>query len=258
MTHPSVAGELLPGAGGPPIVLLHSLALDRTVWDRSVDRLRELGDVFVCDLPGHGRSERISEITIEDMADAVAHALRESLGGPALVWGMSLGGMVAQALAVRHPGRVLGLGLADTTAWYGPDAATAWQDRAAKAQRDGFAALAGFQLARWFGPDFLAAEPAVATELLEVFQRNDIGSYVATCRAMGAMDLRASVAAITVPTRIIVGADDYATPVRHSEDLRSRIPGSSLRVLSGRSHLSAVEAPGELVAETEQLLKQIA
>jgi 3-oxoadipate enol-lactonase len=252
-----VEGELLPGAGGPTIALLHSLALDRTVWNRGLARLRELADVVVCDLPGHGRSERIVRTTIEEMADAVAAALARLVGGPAVVWGMSLGGCVAQALAVRHPDQVLGLGLADTTAWYGPNAERAWQDRADRARCDGLASLADFQLARWFSPAFLAEHRDLADELLAVFQRNDLASYTATCRAMGAMDLRELIAAIDVPTRIIVGSDDYATPVAHAEDLHSRIASSTLRVLDGKSHLSAVEAPEVFAAETVRLLAQL-
>jgi len=171
------------------VVLLHSLALDRTIWQDFAGRLGDGRCVVRPDLPGHGAQPQGDPASVETMADGVAVLLR-ALGRRAVTLvGMSLGGSVAQALTIRHPDLVGLLGLIDTTAWYGPDAPAAWAERADKARADGLTALAGFQLDRWFTTPFRAAHPDLMRHLLDVFTRTDPDSYDASCRALGAMDL---------------------------------------------------------------------
>lgn len=235
-------------------VLLHSLALDRSVWDGMRPQLAPRFDVVAVDLPGHGASPAPREATIHGMAREVGELLERLAISDALVVGLSLGGCVAQALAVGQPERVGALGLIDTTCWYGPTAEQDWEARAQQARERGLDSLAGFQLERWFTEAFRRREPGVCERMLEVFRRNDLDNYVASCRAMGAMDLREEVSAIEVPTAVVVGEHDPATPVSHAEDLRDRIPGARLTVLADCSHLSAVERPDAVLAAIENCL----
>lgn len=223
-------------------VLLHSLALDRHVWDGLLPRLRAHGDVVALDLPNHGASPTLEETSIEGMADALVDTVAAEAPGGAIVLGLSLGGCVAQAFAVRHPERTVGLGLFDTTCWYGETAPADWAGRAQKAVDQGMSSLADFQIARWFSPGFTDGHAEIAQQLLETFQANDLDRYVATCHAMGAMDLRDRLPGIEVPTTIVVGADDPATSPPHAEMMRQLIPDASMHVLPRTSHLSAVEA----------------
>ena len=228
------------------IVLLHSLALDRTVWDGLIPHLTPHADVVAVDLPNHGASPTLPEASIEAMADALAATVADQAPDGAIVMGLSLGGCVAQAFAVRHPQLVRGLALIDTTCWYGESAPDDWAGRAQRAVDQGMASLADFQLARWFSPGFAEERPDIGRHLLEVFQANDVAAYVATCHAMGAMDLRDRIGSIAVPTTIIVGADDPATSPPHAERLRTLIPSASMHVVPDCSHLSAVEAPATI------------
>lgn len=225
------------------IVLLHSISLDRSVFDDLVPYLSPDFDVVSVDLPGHGTSPGHEDMTIESMADEVAELIREQLAEPALVVGLSMGGCVAQALAVRHPDLVRGLGLLDTTCWYGAEAPQNWEARAQKGKDEGMAALVDFQVARWFTPEFNESNPSVGERLAEVWREADVDSYVAACRAMGAVDLRDEIGAIAVPTTIIVGADDMATDVTHAEAMQQRISGATLHVIPNCAHLSAAEHP---------------
>lgn len=248
-----LSADVRPGDRERVVVLLHSLALDRSVWEPLREHLPTDLTVVTPDLRGHGASPDDDAFTIEDMADDVAATMAE-LGYPrAVVVGMSMGGCVAQALAVRHPERVTGLGLVDTTAWYGPDAPAAWEERAGKARANGMRSLSQFQLDRWFGEAFRRDHPEVGERLLEVFSANNLDSYVAACRAMGAVDLREAIRGVTVPTVVIVGEDDPATPVAHARDIHERIPGSTLHVLPGGRHLTAVEQPAEVAARLAPL-----
>ena len=236
-------------------LLLHSLALDRSAFAWLRPGLAESADAIVVDLPGHGASPSPREPSIEAMADHVAETIRGAgLPAPVVAIGNSLGGCVAQALALRHPDLVEGLGLLDTTCWYGPTAAQDWEARARKAAEEGFDSLAEFQIQRWFTPAFAERHPEVGEGLLETFRRNRIEDYTAACRAMGAMDLREQVGAIKVPTVVVVGEQDPATPVSHATDLAERIDGARLEVLPECSHLSAIERPDAVLAALRELL----
>lgn len=235
-----------PGAS-PPVVLLHSLALDRTMWESTVEAIGDGPAVVTMDLRGHGESPTSDAFTIEDIADDVADTLGRLGYDRAVIVGLSMGGCVAQAVAIRHPDIVSGLGLIDTTAWYGPDARERWAERAAKARETGMASLSQFQLDRWFGAEFLTEHRDRASELLEVFAANDLESYAAACHAMGAFDARAGLENVAVPTVIVVGELDPATSPDHAEALHDRIPGSVLHVIPGAKHLTPIERPATVV-----------
>lgn len=246
--------DRLSGGGDGTIVLLHSLAMDATIWTGFAARLGSGATVYAPDLPGHGRDPRGNPETVESMADGVAELLGElGLTGVTLI-GMSLGGSVAQAVTIRHPGLVARLGLIDTTAWYGADAPEAWAARARQAQEKGLASLAGFQLERWFTDEFRESAPELCATLLEIFQRNDRDAYVKSCTALGAMDLRARLHEISVPTAIVVGELDTATPPAHAEALAAAIDGSVLTVIPRCKHLSALERPADVIAALKPIL----
>ena len=94
----------------------------------------------------------------------------------------------------------------------------------------------------------------MCAELLDVFAANDLDSYRSACHALGVMDLREGVTAIRVPTVIIVGEDDPATPPSHSTDLHARIGGSALHIVPGARHLTAVERPRDVLELLQAVL----
>jgi len=235
-------------------VLLHSLALDRRVWDPLIGPLSQYRQLAVVDLRGHGKSPADADFTIDDMADDVAATLSHLGHDRVSVVGMSMGGCVAQAMAIRHPERVDALGLIDTTVWYGPTAPAAWADRANRAKVEGMRALSEFQLTRWFSDDFRTSNPDLCAELLNIFAANDLASYVASCQALGAVDLREGVQSIDVPTTVIVGELDQATPPSHAEDLHARIRGSTLRVIADSKHLTPYEHPVDVAGYLKPIL----
>lgn len=237
-----------------PLLLLHSLALDRHVWDGLLPRLRRLRPVVTVDLRGHGASPPDADFTVEQMADDVAATLDAAGISRVAVAGLSLGGSVALAFAAGYTHRTQSLALIDTTAWYGPDAARQWAQRAARADADGMRSLSGFQLDRWFSDSFRRDHPELCHDLLERFASNDLASYKATCRALGALDLRDRVTGLPVPTLVLVGSDDAATPPGHARDLCERIPGASLHVLQGARHLTPIERPQEVAGFLETFL----
>ncbi|WP_432826356.1 alpha/beta fold hydrolase [Dactylosporangium sp. CA-092794] len=244
------------GAGnGPRLALVHSLGLTGDVWRPVV---AALGDTVALtyDCRGHGRSARLpGPYTLDTFADDLGDVLDAVGWSRVSVGGASMGGMVAQAFAVRHPARVGGLALVDTTAWYGPDAPQRWEARARAVEENGLPSVVEFQLSRWFTDELRARDPAGTRRWVDDLLAGDAGCYAAACRMMGGADLRAAVEGIAVDTAVVVGEHDYATPLAMAEDLHARIGRSTLHVIPGVRHLSLIEAP-DLVAHAIRRMYQ--
>lgn len=233
----------------PRIALIHSLALDRSIWDGVVSRLAGDAHVLTYDCRGHGRSSRRAisftpELFARDLAELLDHVGWQS----ALIAGCSMGGCVAQAFGGLYPSRATALGLIDTTAWYGADAPAQWRERAESARAKGLAGLVQFQVTRWFGDKFRAEHPELVNATTAVFLANDLDCYAATCVMLGDADLRPYLPSLRMPVQVIVGEEDYATPVAHARHLNESIPGSTLTILPGARHLTPIECPDRIAA----------
>jgi 3-oxoadipate enol-lactonase len=246
----------LIGSGPSRVALVHSLAMDHSFWLPVAERLANVATILAWDCRGHGSSGKPPgpysvEFFADDLADIVA-----GIGWPsAVVAGASMGGCVALAFAARYPSKVSGLGLLDTTAWYGLEAPREWAERADKGLQEGLQALVGFQKTRWFGDAFRAAHPDRVDESVAVFLKNDVQAYAESCRMLGRADLRGVLPTIKVPTRIAVGAEDYATPLAMAEALHAGIPGSTLIVIEKGRHLTPLQHPDRIAAEIRHLIE---
>jgi 3-oxoadipate enol-lactonase len=241
----------------PGIALVHSLAMDRRFWQPVAERLAARMPVLTYDCRGHGASDKPArpytvELLARDLADLLDHVGWTS----AVVAGASMGGCISLAFAAAYPARVAGLGLVDTTAWYGAQAPEQWAERGNRAATAGMSALVEFQTTRWFGDAFRAKHPEIVKDCVDVFLRNDVPAYVETCRMLGAADLRPALPGMTMPTAIIVGEEDYATPVAMAQAMHHAINGSTLTVLAGARHLTPLEAPDRIAAELEALAER--
>lgn len=243
--HGKIWGEAQPGRR---IALLHSLAMNADFWAGVAERLAANTEVLAIDCRGHGRSGKPpGPYRVELFADDLAEVL-DTLGWQsASVAGASMGGCVALAFAAHHPARVRGLGLIDTTATYGP-APAVWEERATKALEGGMAALVDFQKTRWFSDAFREAEPTRVAAAIDVFLANDVAAYAESCRMLGQCDQRAALPNFTIPTQIVVGEEDYATPIAMAEAMVSAIPDAKLTILKAVRHFTPLEVP-EKVAE---------
>jgi len=234
---------------GRTIALAHSLGMAGSIFDPMRPILSRHGRVLTWDARGHGRSQKpATGWTIEDLASDLEGLLDRVGTERAVVGGLSMGGCTAIAYAVAHPEKVEALVLMDTTAGYGEDKRSAWEQRAANAETKGMEPVVPFNLPRWFSDGFLESSPEKAKAVGDLLLENDRASYAAACQALGAFEARDQLHKIQCPTLILVGEDDPATPVTMSEQMHEHIEGSELRVLEGLRHMSPVEAP-ELVAD---------
>ena len=109
--------------------------------------------------------------------------------------------------------------------------------------------LIDFQVTRWFTEEFRQTHPDVTKSCVDVFLANDIPAYAATCRMLGRANLTDALSKFTMPVRIVVGEEDYATPVAMPQALQSHIAGSTLSIVPRARHLSPVEVPETIAAE---------
>jgi 3-oxoadipate enol-lactonase len=96
----------------------------------------------------------------------------------------------------------------------------------------------------------------VVKDCVDTFLRNDVAVYAETCRMLGACDLRAGLASIKAPTAIVVGEEDYATPLAMAEAMHTAIAASTLTVLPGARHLTPLERPDQIASELDKLLQR--
>jgi 3-oxoadipate enol-lactonase len=243
-------------SAAPPVVLIHSLAMDHTFWNPVASELADATAVLVYDCRGHGQSDKPEgtyrvEQFAEDLADLLDHVGWHS----AAVAGASMGGCVTLAFAAAYPARAAGLGLFDTTAWY--NAPDAWEQRAVTAETKGLAAMLEFQSTRWFTDAFRANRKDVLDAAVAVFLANPARCYAQTCRMLGACNMTAALPRLTMPAHIVVGEEDYATPVAMSEILHRGIKGSTMMVIPNARHLTPLECPDRIVAELRALIAMV-
>jgi 3-oxoadipate enol-lactonase len=228
---------------GYPVLLLHPLALSAELWRplmESTDGLRLIG----VDAPGHGGTPWDGEpFTMQDMADDAAAVLDALEIEDAGLFGLSMGGSTAVVLAGTCPDRFSSLVLSDTTACYGDDREAEWATRAERAVGVPRQDQLSFQVDRWFSPETIQQDPDTVQRVSDVFAATDSQAHAAACRAMGGLDARGLLSAITAPTLVMVGADDYATPEAMARQLHEGIAGSRLEVLPGTRHLSVLDQP---------------
>ena len=237
------------GGDGEAVLLAHAIGLDARMWVPLFEALAPRYRVVGFDARGHGRSPVPPRpYSLADMADDAA-ALLDRLGIRRAHWvGLSMGGMVGQAFALRHPQRLDRLVLANTTASYGPEGRATWQARIKAVEDGGLAAIRDAVTARYFSEAFRAKRPGVVADTMERFMKTPVQGYLGCCEAIAELDFARDLGRIAATTLVIAGSLDVGTPVAMSEALAAGIPGARLAVIQGASHLSALEEPDEFNA----------
>jgi 3-oxoadipate enol-lactonase len=239
---------------GKPVVLSHALGLDMGMWDGLAARLAagELGapcDVLRYDHRGHGGSAApAGPYTMDDLVDDAARLIREWGRGPVTWIGLSMGAMVGQGLAIRHPELVASLVLANTTSQYPEAALAGWAQRIATVKAEGMAAVADMVVERYLHAHFRAAEPAATQAIRARILRNDPAGYAASCAAVAGVAWQDRLSRIACPTLVIAGARDAGAPPAFGQAIAERVPGARMAIIENASHLSVLETPAAFEA----------
>jgi 3-oxoadipate enol-lactonase len=232
------------GGDRPPVMLIHGVGADGTSWEQIAAALSPDFRVMRLDLRGHGRSGNIAgALTLDDFVRDVVDVL-DACGGPAAhIVGFSLGGMIAQGMALHHAARVLRLVLLSAVAGRSAEERQRVQARLAILREQGIAAITGAAQERWFTPAFIARNPDVVERRMRQLQENHAPSYAAAYTVFSTSDLGDRLHAIRAPTLIVTGEHDVGSNTRMARFMQEQIAGSRLEILSGLRHSILVEAP---------------
>jgi 3-oxoadipate enol-lactonase len=232
--------EVSGPVGGPALVLIHALGTNLRIWDDVLALLPDSLRVLRYDQRGHGASD-VPEppyamgALVRDAERLMGHfGLRD-----AVVLGVSLGGLVAQGLAVKRLDLVRGLVLSNTAAKIG--SAEMWGARIAAVQAEGLPAYAPGAMERMFGRKWreAAAMPAVRAML----EATDPRGWVGCASAIAGTDFYTPTAGLTLPTLAIAGANDGTTPPDLVRETAELILGHRWHLMRGAGHLPMVEKP---------------
>jgi 3-oxoadipate enol-lactonase len=250
-----------PGAE-PAILLLHGVLFDGGMWRHQIEPLSALGRVIVLDGPGHGKSEPAPRFMLEEHADALFDALGELGVRRAVVVGLSWGGMIGMRLALQHPEKVAGLALLDTNAEGEPlGKRVKFRALIAMHRRIGMPfSLYEKELAPlMFSPKTLAERPELVVAAYQRAMGFDRGGIARAAIAVSVhrKNILPEIPKIKVPTLVLCGRDDAATPPETSRKIADAIPHAKMVVVDGVGHLSALEDPPAVNAHIVPFVRDV-
>ncbi|MBK3745085.1 3-oxoadipate enol-lactonase [Paraburkholderia aspalathi] len=226
----------------PTIVFINSLGTDLRIWDAVKAQLGNDVTSLTYDKRGHGLSDIGATPYCIAMLAHDLSALLDHLGiKQAVICGLSVGGLIAQALYVARPDLVAGLVLSNTAHKIGT--AQMWNDRIAAIEANGLASILDATMPRWFTSAFRTPDNPAFTLYCNMFTRQPLSGYVATCAALRDADYTVQAGQIKVPVICIVGDQDGATPPDLVRELASLIRQSRFEEIAASGHIPCVEQP---------------
>lgn len=231
------------GETGEPVVLLHAIGLDWRMWESVMVEIADTRRVFAYDVRGHGLATGAPAArTMADFADDFVQVLDALELDRVHVVGLSFGGAVAQAVAVKCPSRVASVALLGTTDQPNEEL---FESRALGAEKDGMTAQVPMTLTRWFTADALAVNDWAVQYARERLIRGNVADWASSWRVFKTLDVQGKLDSIKA--LVVAGEVDVAGPPEAMRALAGRIPGAEFEVLPGAPHMMALERP-ELVA----------
>lgn len=245
----------IDGDHGPWLVMSHSLGCDTAMWELQMPALAGRYRVLRYDTRGHGRSEATAgPYTLDQLADDAA-ALMKHVGIDSAVWvGFSMGGMIGQTLALKHPSLTRAVVLADTTSEHHATPQSVWDERIRVAREQGMAPLVEPAIGRWFTPSFRAAHPEQVAAVAETIGRTPVEGWAGCCAAISGVHTTDRLSEITCPVLVIVGEHDIGTPLASALTIHRALPDSVLAVVSDAAHMTCIEQPAQFNRVLRQFL----
>lgn len=231
---------------GEPLTLVHGVGANLRSWDDVAARLAPHFRVVRLDLRGHGKSGRITDCSLDDLANDV-RLVWDTLGiRRSHLAGFSLGGLIAQSLALSDPDRIDRLAIISAVAGRTPEERARVVERLKILREKGIGAITNAAENRWFTDEFRAAHPDRVKARMAELLANDPPSYAACYTVFSTSDLGDKVHRIRHPTLVTTGEHDVGSNTRMAKFMHEQIKGSILRILPALKHSVLVEAPDKI------------
>lgn len=228
---------------GRPVMFLHPIGTRGAFWDPVVDRIEDRCRCVTVDLRGHGDSDVPRErFTLDDLADDVIELLRLESKNDAVLIGCSLGGMVAQAVALKAPELLSGLVLADTGHRQTEEVRKAVLQRAEDSLQ-GMPAMLHSTLARWFPAPFLKLNGAEVESCRKWLLEDDPVVFSWGWQAISDLDFGDRIAHIGIPTLVVRGSVDASSSRETMQAMAKLLPRSRYAEIEGAGHVAPLERP---------------
>jgi len=249
--------ELVAGRGalkavrtgeGPDIVVLHSLLADRHAFDPVLPALAAKHRVTLFNLPGFHGSQPPLLALMDAYVAVIEDGFQEfGIGKEAVLIGNGFGGTVALAFAIAHPERISRLVLSDAAACFPPEGRQQFAVMAQKVADSGLGAVAEIAARRVYSPAYLAAHPEKIEERKQVLLGIDPRAFQAACRVLQESDLVPLLSHLRVPTLVVCGELDQATPPQLNKEIAAKVAGATYVELPGCGHCPPLEQPEAFV-----------
>ncbi|MDU0479401.1 alpha/beta fold hydrolase [Staphylococcus chromogenes] len=222
---------------GIPLVFVGSLGSSVKMWLPQLDYFSATRPVMAIDLPGHGNSEVPSgSQTLRDFAETIVKVAPEGIFD---LVGLSLGGAIAQRIALDHPERVRRLALVSTAAVFGEP--KDWLQKAADVRAGKLDDLSRGTLERWFSPTWRETHPASLEYWRQMVAKTEPEGYAIACEALATFDSRSELPNLQVPALVVAGTQDTSTTPDVVRELAELIPEAQYEELNPAAHLLNVE-----------------
>ena len=233
--------------GAPWLVLSHSLACTVRMWDPQVAAFKAKYRILNYDMRGHGASAAPSgPYSLEMLADDVLALMKACAIERASFVGLSIGGMIGQAFALKHGSKLKSLMLCDTLPASASGGAALWAERMAAVKKaNSLAGLADSTMERWFTDAYKTRHPGRWKQIRDTIAGTTPQGYLGCAAAIQNFDFVPRLPSLKLPTLVVCGSDDQGTPPAGNRRIAELIPGGRYEEIAGARHLPNVERPAE-------------
>lgn len=234
-----------------PIVLVHGVGLDATMWDAVIANLPDDRPCIAIDMAGHGGSEHAAADALSGYVDALEHDIAARTDGPIDLVGFSMGAMVAAAYTLKRPEAVSKLVLMNAIHQRDQAARQAVFSRLSVAKENGLTVIADAAISRWFSAEFTLDNPDIIQAVRDQMISNDIESYLSAYHvfATADQDLAPRLADISCPVLAVTADGDTNSTPAMSQAIAEAVSNGRAVVWDGLAHGAPIEDPGR-VAKT--------
>ncbi|WP_240377501.1 alpha/beta fold hydrolase [Bacillus piscicola] len=229
---------------GEPVILIHGVGMDHTMWQYQTEFLASYYRVITYDMLGHGNSGKPGgEYKLDHYVSQLLGLMDQLSLDQAHIVGFSMGGMVAQLFGIIHPDKVKTLTFMNAVANRSEKEQQAVKNRVKQVEREGHQSTIDAAIDRWFNEDYRKNNPDLVEKVRERLKNNDADAYLKSYKVFAAADqeIWPQLNEIKKPTLVITGEGDVGSTPLMAEDIHEQLSNSELVIFPGFKHMLPME-----------------